>query len=216
MIKEIDNTQDMYFNELALESSASNLGTKAKGIFADKGSLKQSSLADRYYFFKQMKRAHGEVFAPFGDGLTINSVEIKTIQNIIHYLDDRSTMALGLPSNQRHLKEEGKKIDHVHPLCFIWAILKETSLRHKLRSFRDNSAFALKWNGFLGYSTFHDKGLGKNLERYYNHRSPSEFEHEFKNLCRVLHIKEDKVMPHVMIKSWRGFASALVDDENYY
>ena len=216
MITEIEITKDVYFKDLAFEANASNSRSKARGIFTDKGSLEQASAQNRYHFLSALKRTHGEVFAPFGDGLTINSVEIKTIQDIIHYLDGRSTMALGLPSNQRHLKEEGKKIDHVHPLCFIWAILKESSLRHKLRSFRDNSAFALKWNGFLGYSTFHDKGFGKNLERYYNHRSPSEFEHEFKNLCRVLHVKEEKVMPHVMIKSWRGFAAALVDDENYY
>jgi hypothetical protein len=215
MIREIDNTSDPYVNLLEEKKEAVR-SFSAKGIFRDNGSMKTATSQDKLLFTKEMKRVHGEVVAPFNNGLTINSSEIKVIQDIIHYLDSRSTMALGLPSNQRHLKEEGKKIDHVHPLCFIWAIIKEASLRDKLRAFRDNSAFSLKWNGFMGYSTFHDKGFGKNLERYYNHRNPAEYEHEFKNFCQVLRLKEEKIMPHVMIKSWRGFASALVDESSYF
>lgn len=215
MVREIDYINET--NPFFLEDRNNDFcSISPKGIFTDKGSIKQSSSLDRFHFIKEMKRAHGEVFAPFGNGLTINSSEIKIIQDIIHYLDSRSTIAIGLPSNQRHLKEEGKKIDHVHPLCFIWAIIKESSLRDKLRSFRDNSAFSLKWNGFMGYSTFHDKGFGKNLERYYNHRNPADFEQEFKNFCHALRIKEEKVMPHVMIKSWRDFASALVEEDSYF
>lgn len=214
MVKEIDSLNETPHLFLMEKSEASSSLSK-KGMSNDNGSFKNGSYLEKFYFTNQLKRAHAEVSAPFGNGLTINSLEIKIIQDIIHYLDSRSTMALGLPSNQRHLKEEGKKIDHVHPLCFIWAIIKESSLRDKLRSFRDNSAFSLKWNGFMGYSTFHDKGFGKNLERYYNHRSPADFEQEFKKFCQVLNLKEEKIMPHVMIKSWRGFASALVDEDSY-
>lgn len=215
MVREIESLHET--NQLVWQESLEESRLPSpRGVLADKGSINKGSYLERFHFTNQMKRAHGEVLAPFGNGFTINSIEIKVIQDIIHYLDSRSTMALGLPSNQRHLKEEGKKIDHVHPLCFIWAIIKESSLRDKLRSFRDNSAFSLKWNGFMGYSTFHDKGFGKNLERYYNHRNPADYEQEFKNFCQVLRIKEEKVMPHVMIKSWRGFASALVEEDSYF
>lgn len=187
-----------------------------QGVGSDKGSLQTAASNHTHIFLRQKHTAHGEVFTPFGPHYPITAQEVKIVQDLIHYLDSKSTVALGLPSNQKHLKDEGKKIDHIHPLCFTWAIVKERSLRSKLRSFRDNSAFSLKWNGFMGYSAFHDKGLGKNLERYYNHKHPAEFEQEFKNFCHVLHLKEEKIMPHVMIKSWRGFASALVEEDNYF
>jgi hypothetical protein len=153
---------------------------------------------------------------PFGNELSINAQEMRVARNIIEYMDSKSTLALGLPGNQKHLKEEGKKIDHLHPLCFIWAIVGQEDLREKVRYFRDNSAFALKWNGFLGYSTFHDKGFGRNMERYYNHRDPQEYLQEFEPFYLTLRLRPEIMNPYAISKNWRDFASALVDESSYY
>lgn len=202
-------------DELRLQSFNQTRKSPAYGVNQDPGSLAKVNIEEKP-LYSMFKRPHGEVYAPFGNSMIISAHDVKVIQDIIIYLDNRSTISIGLPANQRHLKEEGKKIEHVHPLCFIWAILHRPDLKEKLRNFRDNSAFALKWNGFLGYSSFHDKGFGRNLERYYNHRSADEYIHEFKDFYRSLNLKEEKLNPHVYSKNWRGFASALLDHDSYF
>jgi hypothetical protein len=157
----------------------------------------------------------GVAMAPFGNWMTITPKEVQIIRDMISYIDSKSTLALGLPSNQRYLKEEGKRIAHVHPLCFIWAIIIQPELRNKLRDFRDNSAFALKWSGFLGYSAFHDKGFGKNMEKYYNHRNPEEYLGEFEAFYHSLGLKSEEMHSHAVAKNWEGFASALLNDSSY-
>jgi len=154
--------------------------------------------------------------APFGNGMTISHQEIQIIHGIINYLDSKSTLSLGFPSNQKHLKEEGKRIDHVHPLCFIWAIVSYPEMRHKLRGFRDNSAFALKWDGFLGYSMFHDKGFGRNMEKYYNHRDFQDYQGEFEPFYRCLNLRPDVMNNYAASKQWAQFASALLEDASYF
>lgn len=153
---------------------------------------------------------------PFGNGITIHKTEMSIIENIITYMDSKSTFNLGWPSNQRFLKEEGEKIDHVHPLCFIWTIVSNPSLRSKLKSFRDDSAFSLKWNGFLGYSPFHNKGFGKNMEKFYNHKQPQEYLHEFEAFYKALGLKPDVMNSFAIRKEWKEFASALLEKESYY
>jgi hypothetical protein len=156
-----------------------------------------------------------ETRSPFGNWMTITLKEIHIIREMIHYIDSRSTLALGLPSNQKHLKDEGKKIAHVHPLCFIWAIVTHPELKNKLRDFRDNSAFALKWNGFLGYSSFHDKGFGRNMEKYYNHRDPEDYLNEFEAFYHCLGLKSEEMNVFAASKNWADFASALLDESSY-
>ncbi|MEI8301049.1 MAG: hypothetical protein WCG10_05505 [Chlamydiota bacterium] len=165
---------------------------------------------------KHKKAGDSPVQHPFGNEFAINAQEIHVVRSIIEYMDSKSTLALGLPANQKHLKDEGKKIDHVHPLCFIWAIISQEDLRGKLRYFRDNSAFALKWNGFLGYSSFHDKGFGRNMEKYYNHRDPQEYLREFELFYVALGLRPEAVNSYAISKNWRDFASALVDESSYY
>ena len=152
---------------------------------------------------------------PFGNAMQISPKDIQVIHGIINYLDSKNTLALGFPSNQKHLKEEGKKIEHVHPLCFIWSIVSHSEMRDKLRNFRDNTAFSLKWNGFLGYSAFHDKGFGKNMERYYNHREFNEYAHEFEAFYRALNLRPDVMNPYAAEKRWDVFASALLEESSY-
>lgn len=190
-----------------------SLVKKAKGVSADVGSLAKCS---RDVFFKvARKEGSGEVLEPFNNGISINRSEMQIIASIINYLDEKSTLALGLPKNQKYLKDQGKKIDHVHPLCFIWTIVSSKELKSKLLSFRDNSAFALKWNGFLGYSVFHDKGFGKNMERFYNSKQPSEYQEDLNAFYRVLGLKAEVMDPHAHAKNWKAFASALLDDSSY-
>lgn len=156
-----------------------------------------------------------EARSPFGNWMTITPKEIQIIRDMIRYIDSKTTIGLGLPSNQKYLKDEGKKIDHVHPLCFIWAIISHPDLKNKLRDFRDNSAFALKWNGFLGYSAFHDKGFGKNMEKYYNHRDPRDYLGEFEAFYHCLGLKPEEMNAYAEVKDWSSFASALLDDRFY-
>ena len=156
-----------------------------------------------------------EARAPFGNWMTITSKEIHIIREMINYIDSKNTIGLGLPSNQRYLKDEGKKIAHVHPLCFIWAIISHPDLKNKLRDFRDNSAFALKWNGFLGYSSFHDKGFGKNMEKYYNHRDPNDYLGEFEAFYHCIGLKSEVMDVYAKSKDWAAFASALLDESSY-
>lgn len=156
-----------------------------------------------------------EIRAPFGNWMTISLKDIQIIRGIISYIDSKNTVALGLPSNQKYLKDEGKKIEHVHPLCFIWAIVSHPESKDKLRDFRDNSAFALKWSGFLGYSVFHDKGFGKNMDRYYNHREPREYLGEFEAFYHGLGLKSEVMNPLATSKNWGEFASALLEDSSY-
>lgn len=152
---------------------------------------------------------------PFGNGFKIHEHEMQVIHNIINYMDSKSTLALGWPGNQKYLIDLGKKIDHVHPLCFIWTILIDAKLKAKVKSFRDDSAFALKWNGFLGYSPFHDKGLGRNLERYYNRRQPADYMHEFEAFYKTLNLKPHALNHFVQNKDWKGFASAVLEESSY-
>lgn len=187
-----------------------------KGITNDQGSLESCSCSYLLQAFSHSAKNNKEIVNPFNNALTITQKEMKVIKEIIEYLDNKTTLALGLPSNQKHLKDEGKKIEHVHPLCFIWSILIQPDLKKKLMNFRDNSAFSLKWNGFLGYSLFHDKGFGKNMEKYYNHRRPEEYHAEFQDFYKTLHLREEIMQPFAVTKNWRDFASALLDSRSYY
>jgi len=212
-MREIENLNDVNFNYLLDNEKEMTPKSKSKGIFADRGSIKPSS---RGSIESRLNRFHHEVVhSPFGNSFTITQKEVSIIRGIIDYMDSKSTIALGLPSNQKHLKEEGKKVDHVHPLCFIWSILSDTQYREKVKGFKENSAFALKWNGFLGYSSFHDKGFGRNMEKFYNHRDPREFRAEFESFYRSLNLKPEIMDPHLQAKNWRGFAAALVDPNSY-
>lgn len=152
---------------------------------------------------------------PFNNWMTISHKDIQVIHGIINYLDSKNTLTLGFPSNQKYLKDEGKKIEHVHPLCFIWSIVNHPEMREKLRHFRDNSAFSLKWDGFLGYSTFHDKGFGKNMEKYYNHRDFSEYCGEFEAFYRALNLRSEFMNEYASSKHWKEFASALIEPSSY-
>jgi hypothetical protein len=154
--------------------------------------------------------------APFNNWMYITPKDIQVIHGIINYLDSKGTLALAFPANQKFLKEEGKKIDHVHPLCFIWAIVSVPEMRDRLRNFRDNSAFALKWDGFLGYSSFHDKGFGRNMERYYNHRDFHECLEEFEAFYRSLSLRPEIMNQYVASKQWAQFASALLESGSYF
>lgn len=155
-------------------------------------------------------------FSPFDNSMSISYQEIQIIHGIINYLDSKSTLSLGFPSYQKHLKEEGQKIDHVHPLCFIWAIVSHPEMLQKLRGFKDNSAFALKWDGFLGYSMFHDKGFGRNMEKYYNHRDFQDYAGEFEAFYRALSLRPDIMNAHASSKQWASFAAALLEERSYY
>ncbi len=152
---------------------------------------------------------------PFGNGLKIRDHEIAIIHRIINYMDSKSTLALGWPSHQKFLIGEGNKVHHVHPLCFIWAIIIDPSLKRKVKSFRDDSMFALKWNGFLGYSPFHDRGFARNLERFYNHRDPKEFIKELDSFYEILNLKPEVLNRYAVKKDWRGFSGALFDGSSY-
>ncbi|MBM3191686.1 MAG: hypothetical protein FJZ63_03390 [Chlamydiae bacterium] len=188
------------------------------GIAQDGGSIMaarlEKSLAKKE--LRHNRPQENSVQHPFSNELTIDSREIKIVRNIIEYIDSKSTLALGLPGNQKHLKEEGKKIDSLHPLCFIWAIVSQPDLKEKLRHFRDNSAFALKWSGFLGYSAFHDKGFGRNMERYYNHREAREYLQEFEPFYKALRLRPEVMNSSAESKNWKDFASALLDESSYY
>lgn len=161
----------------------------------------------------QVRRREGH--EPIGFGFIIKDSEMAIIADIINFMNSKSTVAMALPSNQKYLKDQGKKIDHLHPLCFIWTIARSDDLKAKLRSFRDNSAFALKWNGFLGYSSFHDKGFGRNMEKYYNSRDPADYQHEFDAFYRSLNIKADVLNPYIQRKDWKGFTSAIIEQSSY-
>ncbi len=156
-----------------------------------------------------------QVLDPFGLGFKIHVNEMRIIKGIINFIHEKSTMALGWPSNQKYLLNEGKKIEHIHPLCFIWAVLKDQTLKAKVKSFKDNSMFALKWSGFLGYSMFHDNGFGKNMERYYNHRNPNDYQREFEAFYKALGVKSSVANPYALKKDWRGFASVLLESSTY-
>lgn len=210
---------DSISNILSSEDTNENttlVNKKLGGISRDPGSLTTCQKSFLCVASSHQGKSAKEIFNPFDNALTINQKEVKIIREIIEYLDSKTTIALGLPSNQKHLKDEGKKIDHVHPLCFIWAILTQPELKKKLIHFRDNSAFSLKWNGFLGYSLFHDKGFGKNMEKYYNHRHPEDYRQEFLDFYKTLRLKEEVMQPFAIMKNWRGFASALLDQHSYY
>lgn len=214
---EIQANMDGYYQDCnAMQDFQYNI---PQGFAEDNGSM---MLASRYRHdcskkeLRHKKMGDNSTERPFGNELTINAYEMGVVRNIIEYMDSKSTLALGLPANQKHLKDEGKKIDHVHPLCFIWAIIGQEDLREKVRYFRDNSAFALKWNGFLGYSAFHDKGFGRNMEKYYNHRDPQEYLKEFEPFYATLRLRPEVMNPHAISKNWRDFASALVNESSYY
>lgn len=163
---------------------------------------------------EQVKRRH-EGCEPFGYGFFIKPSEEAIVASIINFMDSKNTVTLAWPSNQKYLKDQGNKIDHLHPLCFLWAIVKNEDLKAKLRTFRDNSAFALKWNGFLGYSAFHDKGFGKNMEKYYNHRNPQDYQHEFDAFYRSVNLKKEAVNHFAQSKDWKGFTSAVIEPSSY-
>lgn len=148
---------------------------------------------------------------PFGNGITITGKDMGVIASIINFLDSKSTLALGWPSNQKHVINLGNQINHVHPLCFIWTIVSNNDLRNKVKSFRDNSLLSLKWNGFLGLSAFHNKGFCKNMSRYYDDKDPTAYEKEFQDFCRALNLKEDEILPIAKRKNWKLFASKLLD-----
>lgn len=202
-IYKLAEQQDFQYS-VPLESHHSLLARKDhRGDVRDISRLrKQGAAADR--------------LAPFNNDMTISLHEIQVIHGIINYLDSKSTLALGFPSNQKYLKDEGKKIDHVHPLCFIWAIVSHPEMREKLRRFRDDSAFALKWEGFLGYSLFHDKGFGRNMEKYYNHRDFNDCREEFEAFYRSLNLRPDLMNDYVASKRWHLFASALLEPSSYH
>lgn len=205
----IDVSEIRDFNDSRLEYTTFK-NAKA-GIGSDRGSIAPSR-----QFVARKASSNANSISPFNNHLSIDSKDISVIHGIIRYLDSKNTFALGLPSNQKHLKEEGKKIDHVHPLCFIWSIVSNQELKGKLREFRDNSAFSLKWNGFLGYSSFHDKGFGKNMERYYNHCNINDCISEFEAFYHTLHLRADVMNTYAFAKDWAGFASALLEPSSYY
>ncbi|MCH9630573.1 MAG: hypothetical protein S4CHLAM37_05740 [Chlamydiia bacterium] len=175
---------------------------------------KQRVYEERKANREKVKRRQ-EGYEPIGFGFRIKDPEMAIIADIINFMDSKSTIAMALPSNQKYLKDQGKRIDHLHPLCFIWTIAKNDDLKAKLRTFRDNSAFSLKWNGFLGYSAFHDKGFGRNMEKYYNSRHPSDYQHEFDAFYRSLNIKAEVMNPYAQNKDWKGFSSAIIEPSSY-
>lgn len=58
---------------------------------------------------QQVAYTGGHQIDPFGIGILIKHHDMHTIGEIIRYMDKKTTIALGLPSNQKHLKDEGKK-----------------------------------------------------------------------------------------------------------
>ena len=216
-IPEIDTSETMQGFDALLAAKQT-----PKGLAADSGSLTSAHLrfsdtilhCEKKSKKSQVNRQE-EGYEPFGCGFKITPSDEKTVRGIIEFMDSKSTISLALPGNQKHLKDEGKKIDNLHPLCFIWVVTKDENLKSKLRTFRDNSAFALKWNGFLGYSHFHDKGFGRNMEKYYNHRNPSDYQHEFDAFYQATGIKPEALNSFVERKDWKGFTSAVIEPSSY-
>ncbi|PCI95464.1 hypothetical protein COB11_02175 [Candidatus Aerophobetes bacterium] len=231
-ISPIDNTASSIENDYSMTQENS-----PKGVVDDSGSLSIScaqfdqiiaarndrkvKLEDRQKLYNEKKanrekvRRRQDGHEPIGFGFRIKDFEMAIIADIINFMDSKSTIAMAFPSNQKYLKDQGKRINHLHPLCFIWTIARDDGLKAKLRIFRDNSAFALKWNGFLGYSAFHDKGFGRNMEKYYNHRNPGDYQHEFDAFYRSLNIKADVMSPYAQSKDWKGFSSAIIEPSSY-
>lgn len=53
------------------------------------------------------------------------------------------------------------------------------------------------------------------MEKYYNHKDPQEYLHEFEAFYKSINLKPEVMNPYAMSKNWKGFTSALLDDSSY-
>ena len=205
----------------------------ATGVGGDKGSISSSTSSGRKRSGSsgespELKRARrhrssshsseveiDEVVSPFGNTMTIRSSEMSVIRGIIEYMNQNNVVFLSLPASQNHLKKEGKKIDRVHPLCFIWTIVSSPTHRAMLKSFRDGWFDGIKWQGFLGTSVFHNKGFSKNMESVYGRRSFDDCKDDFAAFYIALNLKPEVMDPYVQNKKWVQFTSALLENSSY-
>ncbi|MCH9630574.1 MAG: hypothetical protein S4CHLAM37_05750 [Chlamydiia bacterium] len=135
----------------------------------------------------------GEAHFPIGKKFPITKAQIDTVRGIVAFMNEQGMTGLALPRNATFVKAEGKKVELLHPLCFLYSLSIDKASREYLRGIKSQWITVL-WNSFLGYSTFSSEGLGRELVKVFGESSFVESEpmlHAFYKAAGLDKVKMD-------------------------
>ena len=161
------------------------------GVGGDQGSI-QAAAGTRAQRGEKRKAEPVKDFTPIGGDHVINSAEVDIILTIIGIMDQGAVKAM---QSEEKLRELGDQVKHLHPLLFLWAILKDPSQRNVLGAFHTDMSRAFLWAGVMGYSEKNNEGVGKSLIRECKGKALQEVQPIFDLFFESLGLDKSKMQP---------------------
>ncbi|MBS0621205.1 MAG: hypothetical protein JSS61_07100 [Verrucomicrobia bacterium] len=130
---------------------------------------------------------------PFG-ALLITPGERGIIQNLLTTIG--SSNLLSLAGQKGELEAQGKQVEHVHPLKFLWCVFSDPSLVPHMESIRENG---LKWDPFIN-------GLTEKLQTVSDTLEPCK-----SGFAKSLRVNLADIEPFFAEKRWADLVVFLID-----
>ncbi|MCE2982397.1 MAG: hypothetical protein LW832_02410 [Parachlamydia sp.] len=129
---------------------------------------------------------------------TLTKQEKKDIHDIVTSLASDSLISLG--ANKSSLKKKGERIEHLHPLKFLEAILTDEKLKAGMHAIRDRGAWI--WDEFVGgfIRGFKEETEKQNMKVEY-----------ILDFSSKVGINSALIMPSLQAGKWKEMINVLID-----